>query len=101
MLKLYGARLNPTMDEVTVENGVHEFMGKIQGDAFENNQALQNDVDAVAEYLWTSAKKHKVVNNMELCSVLNAVIRDDVAEEIQAAATIFRSINSRRVNRAN
>ena len=36
---------------------------------------------------------------MELCSVLNAVIRDDVPEEIEAAAMIFRSINSRRVRR--
>merc|ERR1712147_110692 len=31
--------------------------------------------------------------------VLNAVIRDDVAEEIEAAIIIFRSINSRRVRR--
>ena len=36
---------------------------------------------------------------MELCSVINAVIRDDVEEEIKAAVVIIRSINSRRVNR--
>ena len=36
---------------------------------------------------------------MELCSVLNAVIRDDVVEEIEAAIIIFRSINSRRIRR--
>ena len=38
-------------------------------------------------------------NDMELCSVINAVIRDDVAEEIEAATIIFRSINSRRIRR--
>ena len=38
---------------------------------------------------------------MQLCSVLNAVIRDDVANEIQAAALIFRSLNTRRVHRVN
>ena len=36
-----------------------------------------------------------------MCSVLNAVIRDDVVEEIEAAAMIFRSINSRRIRRSN
>ena len=55
----------------------------------------------MAEYLWTSSKKHHVVNGMELCSVLNSVIRDDIEEEIEAAVMIFRSINYRRVRRAN
>ena len=99
MLKLFAARINPTLDQTTVEDGVREFMEKIQGDAFKNNMALKSDVGAVSEYLWTSAKAHGVVNGMELCSVLNAVIRDDVAEEIKEAVTIFRSINSRRVHR--
>ena len=36
---------------------------------------------------------------MQLCSVLNAVIRDDVAEEVEAAVIFFRGINSRRVTR--
>merc|ERR1719506_303666 len=62
---------------------------------------MQNDVDAMMEYLWTSGKKHAVIENKELCSVLNAVIRDDIAEEIGAAAVIFRSINNRRVNRTS
>ena len=87
------------LDQKSVDEGVNEFMGKIQDDAFENNHALQNDVAAVGEFLWTSAKCHKVLNYMELCSILNAVIRDDIGREIQAAASIFRSINSRRVNR--
>ena len=49
--------------------------------------------------MWTSSKKHRVASNMEFCSVLNAVIRADIAEEIEAAAIIFRSINNRRVQR--
>ena len=39
--------------------------------------------------------------HMQLCSVLNAVIRDDIAAEIHAATIIFRSINTRRVRRVN
>ena len=56
---------------------------------------------AVAEYLWTSGKKHEVVKRMELCSVINKVIRDDIAEEVEAAAIFFRSLNSRRVKRVS
>ena len=77
------------------------FMKKLQDDAFKDDEAMKNDVDAMAEYLWTSCEKHSIVKDMELCSVLNAVIRDDVAEEIEAATIIFRSINSRRVRRHN
>ena len=60
---------------------------------------MQKDVSAVAEYLWTSATKHRIVNNKELCSVLNAVIRDDIAAEVQAAVMFVRSINARCVQR--
>jgi len=99
VLALYTARVNTKLSQDELENSVHEFMAKIQSDAFKNNAALQTDVGAVAEYLWTSENAHAVVKGMELCSVLNAVIRDDVEEEIRAAAIIFRSINSRRVQR--
>ena len=98
-LLLYAQRINPSTDQETIILGVTELMEKIQDDAFKNNAALRDDADALAEFLWTSGKKHKVVNRMQLCSVLNAVIRDDVEEEIEAAALIFRSINSRRVER--
>ena len=101
MLKRYAKRTNPALDQQALLDGVNGFMMKIQDDAFRNNEALQNDVLAVAEYLWTSGKTHNIVNGMELCSVLNAVIRGDVADEIQAAIIIFRSINSRRVARKN
>merc|ERR1711934_408278 len=64
-----------------------------------HDEAMKNDIDAMAEYLWTSCEKHRMFKDMELCSVINAVIRDDVAEEIEAATIILRSINSRRVRR--
>jgi hypothetical protein len=99
MLMLFARRMNPTLDRETVEDDVCAFMKKIQTDAFENEKALQNDVDAVAEYLWTSTQKHRIVNRMELCSVMNAVIRDDFTDEIAASVMIFRSINHRRVHR--
>ena len=95
-LKLFAARSNPALSPATVLVMVNDFMTCIQAEAFRNDKALQHDVAAVAEYLWTSDQKHLVVNNMELCTVLNAVIRDDIAEEVQAAAPIFRSINIRR-----
>jgi len=101
MLQLFAARVNPILEPESIAHGVHSFMRKIQGDAFKNNEELANDVGAVAEYLWTSGKTHVIVKNRELCSVLNAVIRDDVAEEVEAAAIFFRSINSRRVHRAD
>merc|ERR1719506_2738053 len=76
-------------------------MLKIQDDAFKHDETMKNDIEEMAEYLWTSCEKHRMFKDMELCSVLNAVIRDDVAEEIEAATIIFRSLNSRRIRRHN
>ena len=104
VLMLYAKRINITEDEDArrfVEKNVMDAMEKIQDDAFKHDEAMKNDVDSMAEYLWTSSHKHVIVQNMELSSLLNAVIRDDVAEEIEAASIIFRSINSRRVRREN
>ena len=71
MLLLFATRINPDGDSESIGDGVHAFMLQIQDAAFKNNDALQNDVAAVAEYLWTSAKTHRIVKHMELCSVLN------------------------------
>ena len=101
MLLLFAKRRNPALQQHELENDVNQFMAKIQADAFEDGTALREDVGAVAEYLWTSAKTHAVVNYMQLCSVLNAVIRDDVSEEVGAAAIFFRGINTRRVTRVS
>ena len=99
VLKLFAKRLNPTHELDALMTEVSEFMTSIQQDAFRHNDDLKDDVGAVAEYLWTSGKKHAAFHQMELCSVLNTVIRDDIAVEVEAAASIFRSINARRVNR--
>ena len=103
VLMLYAKRINALTEDqaiiMFIDLDVMDFMMKLQDDAFKHDEAMKNDVDAMAEYLWTSSKKHSIVKDMELCSVLNAVIRDDVAEEIEAATIIFRSINSRRVQR--
>ena len=46
-----------------------------------------------------SAKTNDVVKGMELCSVLNTVIRDDVVEGIiSVVGKIFRNVNDRRVH---
>lgn len=101
MLKLHAARINPTIDPVTLDVGLKEFMQKIQQDAFKDHKTMQNDVNAMAEYLWTSSQTHALFLNMELSSLLNAIIRDDVEEEIEAAIPVFRSINSRRISRVS
>ena len=105
VLMLYAKRMNALTDDQAIgtfiDLDVMDFILKLQEDAFKHDEAMQNDVDAMAEYLWTSSKKHGILNGMELCSVLNAVIRDDVAEEMEAAAVIFRCLNSRRVRRQN
>ena len=99
MLKLYAKRTNPTLQQPALGKYVDEYMGQIQDDAFKDDAALRHDVAALAQYLWTSAKTHRVVQFRQLCSVLNAVIRDDIEEEVQAAAIFFRGINTRRVTR--
>jgi len=98
LLELYTARINPTLEKSEVTESLDDFMGQLQDDAFTHNKTRQT-VDAVAEYLWTSCKRHPIVHDMELCSVLNAVIRDDIETEIKTAAVIVRCINSRRVKR--
>ena len=99
-LKLFATRLNPALNPGELVVLLNDFMTHIQEEAFRHDRALKNDVAVVAEYLWTSSEKHAVVKDMELCSVLNAVIRDDIEEEVEAAVPIVRSINVRRVNRA-
>ena len=101
LLKLFAIRINPTLDRSTVIKGVQDFMARIQNDSFTDTDALQDDVDSVAEYLWTSGKKHAIVKRMELCSVLNAVIRDDVEAEIKIGVVIFHCINNRRIRRGS
>ena len=46
-------------------------------------RVISLQVNATAEYLWTSGKTHTLVNLMEFCSILNKVIRDDYWDEIQ------------------
>jgi hypothetical protein len=104
MLQLYAKRLNPTLNKdgtFILSLDVLSVVNDIQGEAFKHLDSMKNDADAMAEYLWSSTKKYSLFNDMELCSLLNAVIRDDVAEEIEAAIVICRSINSRRIRRSN
>ena len=93
VLKLFAIRMNPTLNKKCLDGRVTEFMAKIQQDTFHDNKALQNDVDAVAELLWTSGNKHKLSNDLKLSSVPNTVIGDDIVEEVEAAAKISRSIS--------
>jgi hypothetical protein len=102
VLTLYAKRIvTDEQGKMLIPAEVMRAMIQIQDDAFLHDEAMQYDIQAMAEYLWTSSEKHRIVNDMELCSVLNAVIRDDVAEEIEAAIMVFRSINSRRIRRNN
>ena len=93
MVALYLTRVNPTFDTQDVQTDINEFMAKIQDDVFQNIESLKNDVNAVASLLWTSGKRDAIVHDVDLCGVMNDVIRDDVARLIEVATTIFRSIN--------
>ena len=91
MLTLYAQRICATEvrpDGKILEWNVNAAMEQMQDQAF----TLSADVGAMVQYLWTSSKKHRIVKDMEWAAVLNAVIRDDVAEEIEAAGPIFRSM---------
>ena len=55
-----------------------------------------SDAGETAEYLWTSAKKIKGVQ-MELCSILNAALREDEPDRIAHAVIFASAINLRRV----
>ena len=101
MLKLFVRRISPALDLRQLDEGTNAFMKDIQGEAFRHNEVLEKDVGAAAEYLWTSAKTHAVIDYKQLYSVINAVIRDDVAEEVQTAVVFCRAINTRRVRRIN
>ena len=99
IFKLYANRVHISdveCREQILEKEVNAAMEQITEQAFKLGANMQSDVGVIAEYLWTSSKKHHVVNDLELSAVLNAVIRDDIAEEIKAAVPIFRSIASRR-----
>ena len=103
VLKMYVKRINAPLTEAEsfgIDMDMVLVMKTIQDDAFKDVPAMKDDVDAMAEYLWSSSKKHHLLKDMEVCSVLNAVIRDDVEEEIRAGVEIFRNINSRRIRRA-
>ena len=77
---LYAARLNPKLSASELEDMIADYMLKLQGEAFKQ---IVSTVPATAEYLWTSGKKHGVVHGMEFCSVLNAIIRADLPNELE------------------
>ena len=77
---LYAKRVNPHSSVTELKRMIGDYMLKKQGEAFSN---VVSSVPATAEYLWTSGKKHKVVHNLEFCTVLNAIIRADLANELE------------------
>ena len=96
---LYAARIHTRQRKDVIEENVNKFIHVIQEEVAKHSNEDEHDANMLAEFLWTSQKRHPVVNNLEFCSVLNAVIRDDVAEEIEAAVPIFRSLNALRTRR--
>merc|ERR1712072_305196 len=100
--------MNPCLSPEQVHAQANVFVRKIQSAAFDiqkvidadgegNTDPLQNDVSAVAEFLYTSGKKGQCCMGMELSSILNWILRDDVEAEIKAVVGIVRAINIRRV----
>ena len=79
-MTLYAKRVNPGMSVSVMKRMTADYMLKMQGEAFSN---IVSSVPATAEYLWTSGKKHQVVHNLEFCTVLNSIIRADLASELE------------------
>merc|ERR1719174_1022343 len=61
------------------EKSWHRFYKQLYDEAWTQPRVLRGDVSAAAEYIWTSTKRLGVV---EFCSILNAAIRADVADEM-------------------
>ena len=102
MVTRYAARTNPDLDKTTLEDGVADFMKKIGHGVSSDVPSNFAPIDrSVSKYLWKSDRKlkvTKVTKGLEFCLILNAVIRDDIHEEIGHAITIMHSIMPRRVH---
>ena len=97
MLWLFAKRMHSTNDyDCALKGKLDSFMKEIQDDAFTIHQQMpHDDVAMLAEYLCLCDKKHAVVQGMRFRDVINAVIKDDIPEEVKAAAVIFRSIGAK------
>lgn len=71
-----------------------DFFQKLYGQAFKNTKELEKDLPSAAEFLWTSGKQ---LRGYEFCTIINDVIRNDLANELKLAIPIIRLINQRRV----
>ena len=71
----------------------HQVMSDIE--KLSQNDYKRADVGSLAEFLWTSGK---TVKGKELCSILNAAIREDDPTVIMHAVVLSVAINKRRVS---
>jgi hypothetical protein len=75
--------------------GIALFEG-LQKDAFAHSSELLSAVASAAERAWTSARKLQNVptrHEIEFCSMLNALIRDDDADSMRLVSPVCRAIN--------
>lgn len=69
---------------------------RLQAEAFKYKDDLLSDVDAVAQRLWTSALTLRNCGRpyaVELCTMLNTLLRLDHPEHTRCAAQLARNIN--------
>lgn len=68
----------------------NDFFVRLKSEALH----FADDVTAAVERLWTSAQLvNYTTHKVELCSILNAVIREDIVEQVAHAAVLVRGIN--------
>jgi hypothetical protein len=77
-----------------------DFGRRLERGAFLNAHELLDDVPAACERLWTSVETMCPGHPLELCSILNAVIREDIDEQVAHAAVLVRGINQLCVTRS-
>lgn len=70
-----------------------DFFRRLERGAFANVDEMLKDVPSACERLWTSKETMCPAHDLELCSVLNAVLRDDNDDEVTHAAVLVRGIN--------
>jgi hypothetical protein len=70
-----------------------DFFLRLQQGAFANADDLLFNVPAACERLWTSKELLSPAHPVELCSILNAVLRDDRDDQVMHAAVLVRGIN--------
>ena len=72
---------------------VENFFQRLQVEAFKDTTKLVQDLDAATQLMWTSALKFCLVHEVELCSIINAILRLDHDVMVAPTVVLVRTLN--------